>query len=488
MMKRAAASCAVLLVLLSGGVSGQAVRTDSVDLSLSDAVTRALSQSEEVRGALEQVRIASAQVKSARASMLPTVNTQVGYTKTLRSVFQNAGFEIPDSLKFEPDSLASIAERLRYLEQKTPNAAFGALGGLFGNLPFGRENAWTAAATFSQPVYTGGRASSQVEFANHAADAADASYTEARADIMLQVREAYLSALFAADAERIIELSVALTEQHLSRVRLLLENGQASELDVLRSDVELSNLRPLLVQARNARQLSLLNLKRLVNLPIDAPLRLTTALTSAGADFPSPENVRLPTLAEAAPLLARRSAVRAAEQQVLMREEQVDIARASFFPSLNLTGNFARQAFPSGILPSDWQDDWNVGFAVQWSAFNGFRRNAEVDVARSQVRQAELQADQLRESVRLQYEQALGELDRARAQITATTRTVGQAERVHELTELRFAEGLATQLDVSDARLALQQARSNQANAYHDFYLALARAERALGTGFDNAR
>ena len=109
------------------------------------------------------------------------------------------------------------------------------------------------------------------------------------------------------------------------------------------------------------------------------------------------------------------------------------------------------------------------------------RRKAEVDAANAQVRQAELQAAQLEEGVRLEYDRSLRELERARLQMEAAGTTVGQAQRVYELTELRFREGLATQLDVSDARLALQQARLNEVTAYHDYHLALANALRALG-------
>ncbi|MGH7446815.1 MAG: TolC family protein, partial [Longimicrobiales bacterium] len=264
--------------------------------------------------------------------------------------------------------------------------------------------------------------------------------------------------------------------------------GQASELDALRAEVELENLRPQLVQARNARELSSLNLKRLVNLPIDAPLRLTTDLGAADAALPDPADVQLPTLAEATLQLERRASIEAAERQIEMRREQVDIARSAFLPSVNLTANLSRQAFPSGFMPREWQDDWTVGFVVQWPLFQGLRRGAEVDAAQAQVRQAELQADQLRQGVQLEYEQAQGELEQARAQIAAATRTVAQAVRVYDLTELRYTEGLATQLDVSDARLALQQARMNEANAYHDFYLALARAERALGVTLIDVR
>ena len=476
------AAAVVLLLWWARPAVAQGQAGDTVRLSLEGALEAVMTRSEEVRGAEAELRAANAQARSARSALLPQVNTTLAYTKTLRSVFQTAGFEIPDSLKFEPDPSGSVEQRLQYLEDKTPNAAFGALGSLFSDLPFGRENAWLASAQVSQPIFAGGAIVSGIQLAEHAAEAAEAGLVEARSEVVLQVREAYYAAALAAQAEAIVAASVQLASDHLARVRLVHESGQASELDVLRAEVELDNLRPQLVQAENGRQLALLNLKRLVNVPADAPLALTTSLMGTDPALPPPAAVRLPPLAEAAPLLSRRAAVRAAEQQIEMREEQADIARAAFLPRLALTGNFQRQAFPAGFMPADWRDDWNVGFAVSWPLFQGFRRGAELDAAKAQVRRAELGAAQLREGVRLEYEQAHGELERARSQIAAAHRTVSQAERVYELTELRFREGLATQLDVSDARLALQQARMNQVTAQHDFYRALARAERALGT------
>ncbi len=479
---RGLAAAGLLVLGWALPVRAQAPAGDTVRLSLRGAVEAGLTRSEEVGTAEARLRAANAGARSARSALLPQVNTTLAYTKTLRSVFQNSGFQLPDSLKFEPDSTASVTQRLRYLEDKTPNAALGALGNLFGNLPFGRENTWVAGAQLSQPVFAGGAISSGIQLAEHAAEAAEAGLVEARSDIVLQVREAYYAAALAAQAESIMAASVQLASEHLARVQLVHESGQASELDVLRAEVELDNLRPQLVQVENARELAQLNLKRLVNVPVDAPLLLTTSLTGTDPDLPAPAAVHLPTLAEAAPLLARRAAVRAAEEQVAMRGEQADIARAAFLPKLALTGNFQRQAFPVGLMPQDWRDDWNVGFAVSWPLFQGFRRGAELDAAKAQVREAELGAAQLREGVRIEYEQAYGELERARVQIAAARKTVGQAERVYDLTELRYREGLATQLDVSDARLGLQQARMNEVTAQHDFYGALARAERALGT------
>lgn len=461
--------------------AGQA--PDTVVVSLGSAVGSALDISEEVRLAEARVEQSSARVGSARSALLPSVNTQLAYTRTLRSVFQGAGFTIDDSLKFEPDPTLPLDERVAYLEDRTPDAAFEALGGLFGNLPFGRENTWVAQATLSQPLFAGGRLTSAVAAARAAEDAATAELREARAGVALSVYEAYLGAALADATVEIVSASVALAEDHLAQIRLFFDAGRASELQIMRAEVELANLRPQLVQAQNGRDLAVLNLKRLINIPAEVPVALTTPLGPAAGELPEPDGVSLPTLREADGELGGRASLEVARSRVEGTREQVDMARGAYFPTVSLTGTFARQAFPTGTFPGagDWRDDWNVGLVVQWPLFQGFRRGADMELARAQVRETELQYAQLQEGVRLDYEQARGELQRARSQIAAASRTVEQAERVQELTELRFDEGIATQLDVSDARLALQQARTNQVQAYHDFYIAMARALRALG-------
>jgi outer membrane protein TolC len=353
---------------------------------------------------------------------------------------------------------------------------------MFSDLPFGRENAWTMAASLSQPLFAGGRIVYSVAVANNAADAAESGLLETTADVALQVRLAYLGARLAGEAVGIVGTSVQLARSHLERVQLQLETGRASELDVLRAEVELQNLLPQQIEAEHGRELALLNLKRLINVPTGTAVVLVTALDPSDPDLPPLESLALPDPGSVQPRLALRAAVRAADEMVDLRRAQVKVARSAYLPTLGLSGNFARQAYPAGMLPEgDWRDDWTVSLALQWTFFQGLRRGADVDASRAQLLEAELQRAQLAEAVQLEYQQASGDVTRARAQIATAATTVRQAERVHDLTQLRFDEGLATQLDVSAARLALQQARLNAARAYHDFYAALARAERALG-------
>lgn len=447
---------------------------DTLALSLSDAIARALATSEEVGLAEAQVSLADAQVRAAYASLYPQIDGSVGYTRTIQSAFNVGGGGIPDSLRFDPDPTLPLEDRVRYLEQNAPNAALGALGGLFSDLPFGQENTYSFALTGSQVIFSP-QAGAGIAIARHFREAARYNFTEEQADIRLRVEEAYIQALLAGELVMISGAALEQARAFLEREQLRLRAGRASELEVLRAEVELENLRPQLVQAQNALEVAVLNLKRLANIPYGQPLVLTTPLTLPPAEdladpAPDPEAVA-----------SARASVLAAEEQVRIREAQVRLERAAYLPRVAATASYARQLFADGVFDfgGQWRPDFTVGVGVQIPIFSGFRRAANVQQARVELSRAEYQLAQLREAVQLQLEQARGEKERARLLIAARQRTVDQAERVYALTTLQYDEGVTTQLEVSNARLALLQARSNLVQALADFYLADANLVRA---------
>jgi len=450
---------------------------DTVSLTLEQALARATTQSEEVRLARSQVALAESQVLGARAAALPQVEGNLQYVRTFDSPFNTGGFTLPDSLRFEPDTTLSLAERIRYLEKNAPNAGLGGLGSLFGNLPFGQVNNYTATISGTQPVYSGGRVGAGLRIAREYREAARLGLTEQIADIELQIRTVYYRALLAQELERIAAAAVEQAEAFLAQERLRRDAGTASDLDVLRAEVSLENLRPQLIEARNSASLATLDLKRLVDLPMNQPVRLTTPLSApSAAELAAPADQTL--------RLAQRAAVRAAEHQVEIREQQVKVARGGYLPSVDLRVSYGRQVFPItafDFTDLEWRTDFTASVGVRVPIFNGFRTRAEVQQARITLDQERLRLSQLRENVQLQYEQALGERARSAADLAARQRTVEQAQRVHDLTVLRYQQGLATQLEVTDARLALLQARTNLAQAISSFYLADAGVTRALG-------
>ncbi len=456
---------------------------DTVELSLPEVVRLAVQESDEVRMANTGIDLAEAQVTSVRSAALPQISANLGYTRTFASLFDTGEQEeLPDSLIFEPDTTAPLAERVRYLERQVPTAAIGGIGQLFGDLPFGRENAYNATISGSQLLYSGGRVGTALDIARNFRELAGLNRTEQVAEIELQVRTAYVQALLAREMEAAAVAALEQAQAFLEQEELRLESGQASELDVLRAQVDRDNLRPQVVQARNAADIALLDVKRLTDVPMGAPIRLTSSLEAPDPDL-AEEELRDEVL------LAQRASLLAAQEQIEIRRGQVDIARAAYLPNVALQMSYGRQLLPEDVFgfDADWRTDWSATVGVQIPIFEGLRRGADVDIARAELEQARLQFSQLREAVQLQYQQALGEKRRALAAIEAREATVGVAERVYELTELRYDQGLSTQLEVSDARLALLQARTNLAQAIADYYVADAGLVRAGVPGADAA-
>lgn len=459
-------------------VATTAAARDTVRLSLEQALARALGESEEVRLAQAQADLARSQVTATRAQALPQLNASLSYTRTYATPFNTGGgAPTPDSLKFLPDSTASTAERLAYIEQNVDRAVLGSLGGLFGSLPLGRPNTYIAGITGSQTLYSGGRVGAALKIANDYLAAADLELQEQRATIAQQVRHAYVRATLAQQLQTIAQAALEQALRFHEQQALRLASGTASELDVMRADVDAENLRPQLVEAQNAAEIATLDLKRLVDVPLDQGLVLSTELV--------PPSV-VDTLAEpaASDVVDDRAAVAVAERQVAISDRQVAVARGAFLPSVSLQVNYGAQNLPNTVLGftgNPWRKDVSAGLAVQVPLFTGFRRTAELQQARIELDRSRLQLGQLRERVQLEYQQARGERLRAQASIAARQRTVGQAQRVNDLTVLRFESGLATQLEVSDARLALLRARTNLAQAIADFYIADANVDRARG-------
>jgi outer membrane protein len=116
-----------------------------------------------------------------------------------------------------------------------------------------------------------------------------------------------------------------------------------------------------------------------------------------------------------------------------------------------------------------------VGASLNLPILTGGRQKGDEQVARAELDQARLQLRQVEELASLDTRAALAELMAARAAWEATSGTVQQASRAYEIANVRYGAGVSTQLELSDARLLLQQAETNRVQAARDLQVARAR-------------
>ncbi|MBB6071681.1 TolC family protein [Longimicrobium terrae] len=458
---RSTGAAFVLALALSAPLGAQA--RDTLDLPLSTALNLAQS-GEEVGLATNRVDAASAAVGSARAATLPSV--RIG--STFSHVYENARAQ-----------------------------AVGAI--------FNQPNTYGANATLSVPLFQGGRATQGVRQASRLRQAAQSDLQQTQVDVSLLTLRAYLTAQLADQLVAIQDTNVALAEARVRQAEQFEAGGRGSRYDVLRARVERSNLIPLRIQARGDRDLALLELRRITNLPEDQPLRLTTVLDEAGIRAVADAATGAALVDSAA--LDALPGVRAARLRAQASDASVRIARSALLPtvSVNLVsgyqaypadwqlpirgGSLDRIDCPAGSEPTrvctqqngGWFSDRSLAVQVSWPLFDGFRARNDVRQARAQARVADLQAQQVWEDARTAAASARTQLQSARAVFEAGRLNAAEAEEAFRLASLRYARGLGTQLDVSDAQLALLTARTNQARAAFDLYLASAELARSLG-------
>jgi outer membrane protein TolC len=394
---------------------------------------------------------AASQITQATSAALPQLTGNLTYNRAIKTIFDGIEFGAPD------DSAANGAD--------DP----------FADLPFGRPNNYIASLQLSQLLFAGGTVGAARRIARHFRTAAEDQYLEAESELTLQVRLAYLNAVAAQSLNEIAIQSKEVSQAHLSQVESFHQAGTASEFDLLRAQVDFENRDPGVVQTANAAELAQLELKRLVNIPANRPVVLTTQ------EGPGMIDVDELTLS---PLVEERPALHAAHENVLMRQAAISAYNGQRFPSIRLSGNLGFQGFPSSVAPpgyNDWRKDWWIALGVNWTIFSGLRINGEVAQARAELDQAQAEEAQLKEGLEIALAAAMAEYRMARAQIQARQHTETLAERALELADSRFANGLSTQLEVSDAQLLLDEARVNRVQAMYDYIRALAQLERLSG-------
>lgn len=178
---------------------------ETLGVSLDQCIERALLLGEEVRTAEAVRSTAHARYLQARSTALPQVTLGATYTRQLESIFQGTG---DSGFQFEPDTLAEVEDRVRYLEEELPNSGFYAISELFSNSSFASENTWNAALGLRQRLLQGGSIVASIRAAGHALEASRQALADKRLEISLQVRTAYLDALLADRAAQIATLTL----------------------------------------------------------------------------------------------------------------------------------------------------------------------------------------------------------------------------------------------------------------------------------------
>jgi outer membrane protein TolC len=340
---------------------------------------------------------------------------------------------------------------------------------------------WNAGVQIVQSIYEGGKMVAALRTAGVMKQQALAQYQTVIADTLLGARVAYYDVLLAAQQITVHEASVNLLQKELEDQQRRYDAGTVPKFNVLRAEVAVANERPALIRARNNYRITKNNLSNLLgyNLPReiwdDIPLNLTDTLDAA------PYQVDLPAAIQQA--LARRTELVAVRKTAELQRLNVVNAKAGYKPTVQVFAGYGWnnvQFTPPVELDHDIHG-WNVGGQLSWDIFDGMLTRGKVVQARALYEKSKTDVDDKGRQIELEVRTAYSDFIEAREVLESQQKVQEQADEALREARARADAGTSTQLDVLDAETSLTQARTTQIQALHDYAVARARLERAIG-------
>ncbi len=398
----------------------------AMPLSLDEAVESALKNHPQVIEAEANLRGAEARTGQAQANYYPQINFSADWNRTR--------------------SYLPVQESIRTTE------------------------VGVAAVYLKQTIFDFGRTAGSVEAARSNLAAADQARTVSRHDVILRVKSAFYL-LFAAEKQVVaVAETVKARSMVLNQAQEFFRQGIRSKVDVTQAEANFFAAKTALIRAENNRDI--------------ARLELANAMGNESLDEYSPvEPVFVPvTLPEKGQIqqLALRNRAELQQLAALKSTASANLktARGSYLPILSGTANVG--AADGDITPSG--NVWGVGLNLTMPLFSGFSSVEQVREAAAAINAIEARQSNVRLQISKEVESARLGVDEASARMISTDKEVTATGENMSLAEGRYQEGVGTIVEVTDAHVRALEARTARIQAMYDYYIALARLERSVGS------
>jgi outer membrane protein TolC len=407
-------------LLAPAALAARTAQADSIELSLADAIARALSEGTAARIAAERVEGARALADISRSALLPTLRGSLAGSDQILNL---------KTFGFTPPGASPLVGPFTVLDGRISAAAT-----LIDMAAIRRYQAARQGVTVSQ--------------------------SERRAienDVATAVATVYVAMQRARAKVEQAEVNVQLFEKLRDLAKDQEKAGVAIRLDTMRADVQLTRERQALLVARNDLDASRLALLHAIGTDLGAEVRLTDPLVERTGDVANTEEAL--SLAR-----AERPELRASEERLQAATLRLAAARAERWPTIGAEA-FAAE---SGNGPSDLDTVYTAGGTLTLPIFTGGRIEGEISAARAEAHALELEKLELERQIAEEVRRALLAFESAKSRVGLAKDNAALASAQLDVTRDRFANGLSTSIEVDNAETSLSAAQNARIDALAD--------------------
>ena len=356
-------------------------------------------------------------------------------------------------------------------------------------LSFGGKNTFNVAGSVSLPLFVPA-VYRQMKMTRTQMESAVESARATRIDLVAAVRAAYYNVLLAEQSLEVLNEAVVTTQRVVDNTRDLYENGLAAEYDYLTAQVQLSNLKPQVLQAQSAIEVTKLQLKMYLSIPEEVDVEVRGSLDDFRTQVLLGEDYTTD--------VSENTTLRSLDIQRELLEHQEKLIQTSRMPTIAAFGQISyigqERSDLGGLLGGAmggastaeqskfwWQYPINVGAQISIPLFAGFKKTNQLREVRNQMKQLDIQRQYAEDGIRLQVEQSINTLITARETMLSNELTVEQATKAYDITLTRYSAGAGTILELNASQLSLTQAQLSYSQSIYDYLNAYAQYEKALG-------
>jgi len=301
---------------------------------------------------------------------------------------------------------------------------------------------------------------------------------ESKVNTIAAVKKAYYSLLLARDSYEVFQATYRVAEDNANNTRAMFDQGMVSEYDKLTADVQLTTLKPQLISVQNGLKLAEMQLKVLMGLDIEEPIKFEGRLS----DYEEALFSDLLTLKENTSLEDNSTLKQLDSQrrQLVLAEK---INKLGYIPTLALQFSAGYSAMPAEFNPfkASYYGSSALTLAFSWNIWDGGGRLTKTRQSKLQLENLDIQRENVQRQLELAITNSLNGIETAAEQVVSTKESVNNAEKALAISQKRYEVGSGTQLELNNSETQLLNSRLQYVQAIYDFLNDRADLEKTLG-------
>ncbi len=402
-----------------------------IKYTIEETINTAVTNSLELSGIRQEIRASDARISQAETGKYPGVSSNIFYSR----VYNRPSFTMGDT-----------------------------------ELVLGEPDQAQVSLNFNYPIYDGDLTSNLTDQNILLKESVIFERDAVKQDVIFKVIEGDYNVLKAQAMCGVAEKNLDTAQEQLKRTQAFYREGLVPMADVLNAKAQVANAELDMIKAKSNIEHAKTSLKHIMYIPLTTPIDLITGIPDCApvkADLDYITNLAYENRHEIKKMEMVNGAAKAA----------IEVAGSQGKPDVYFNFDY----IPGSSTIFNPSNSFTATLGASIPIFDRGLTKYKVEEAEANFKKSEISLDQVKSVIALQVQQAYLDLMAAEEEVVKVEETLKAADKNYKVASLRYEEGVAPFLEVTDSRALLTRAEASRVQARYNYFTAIARIIRTAG-------